>query len=106
MLVSKVVVSAILRMLVILLRRLVHAIDGSVISMSLHMLLQILRTFEGLATELAPMWLQRHMDSNVRSDVVAFDHLNMAVAPCTLQVKIIGTLAPNVFIADMFLAKR
>ena len=90
----------------ILLRGLIHAIDDSIISMSFHVLLQILRTFEGLAAELASMRLQRHMDSDVRSDMVAFDHLNMAIAPCTLQIKVVGAFAPDVFITHMFLDKR
>ena len=52
-------------MLVARLGGLIHTIDDRIIGMSLHMLLQILGPFERLAAELASMWLQRYMDSNV-----------------------------------------
>lgn len=44
---------------------LVHAIEDRIISMGFHMLFQILRSLEGLATESAAMRLQRYVDSNV-----------------------------------------
>lgn len=39
--------------------------EGGVISVSLDVLLQILRPLEGLATKIASVWLQRYMDTNV-----------------------------------------
>jgi hypothetical protein len=36
-------------------------------------LLEILRPLEGLATELALVWLERNMNANVGSDVVTLD---------------------------------
>ena len=63
---------------------LVHAIENRVIRVGFHMLLQILRTFERLATELATMRFQGHMDADVRSDVIAFDDLNATVRPGAL----------------------
>lgn len=38
--------------------------------MRLHMLLQILRSLEGLSTALAGMWFEWNVNSNVRSDVI------------------------------------
>lgn len=80
------VVAAILGMLMVLLRRLVHPVNYGVIGVSLDVLLQVLRTFERLAAELASMRFQRYVDSNMRRDVIPLDHLNMAVSPRTLQV--------------------
>lgn len=73
--------------------------------MSLNMLLEVLGTLKRLATELASMRLQRHMDSNVRCDMIAFDNLNMAVGPRALQVEIVSALATNMFITDMILGR-
>ena len=49
------------------------------------------------------MGLQRDMDPNVRSDVVAFNDGDMAVSPCALQIEIVRTFAANVSVANMFL---
>ena len=67
------------------------------------MFLKVLRAFEGLATKLTSVGLQRYVDPDVRRNVVTFDHLNVAVGPCTLQVEIVGALAPDVLIAHMIL---
>jgi len=64
-LITHVVPSVLVRVTVIRLRGLAHAIDHGVVSVSFDMLLEILRTLECLATELASMWFQGHMDSNV-----------------------------------------
>ena len=74
--------------------------------MSFHMLLQVLGTLEGLATELATMRLQGHMNSDVRRDVVAFNDLNGTICPGALQIEIVSTFAADVFIADVVLAKH
>ena len=67
-------------MLVIITRRaLIHTVDDSIVSMSFHMLLQILWSFETLATEVASMWFQGDMDTDVRSNMVAFDDLYIAI---------------------------
>ena len=63
---------------------LVHTIENRVISVGFHMLLQILRAFESLATELAAMRFQGHMDADVRSYVIALDDLNATVCPGAL----------------------
>ncbi len=65
MLITHVVSSVLVRVTVIRLRRLAHAIDHGVVSVSFDMLLEILRTLERLATELASMWFQGHMHSDV-----------------------------------------
>ncbi len=65
MLITHAVSSVLVRVTVIRLRRLAHAIDHGVVSVSFDMLLEILRTLERLATELASMWFQGHMHSDV-----------------------------------------
>lgn len=82
---------------------LIDAVENSIIGMSFHMLLQILRTLESLATELATMRFQGNMDSNVRSDMIALDNLNAAVRPRALQVEIVSAFAANVFVAYVIL---
>ena len=67
--------SAILVLVIIARCTLRDAVEDGVIGVSLHMLLEILRTLEGLATELTSMRLQGHMDSYVRSYVIALDNL-------------------------------
>ena len=84
---------------------LIHTIENRVISVGFHMLLQILRTFEGLATELATMRLQGHMNTDMRSYVIALDDLNATVRPGALQIEVICAFAPNMFVADMILDK-
>lgn len=39
--------------------------EGGVVGMSLDVLLQVLRSLEGLATKIASVWLQRYMDTDV-----------------------------------------
>jgi hypothetical protein len=41
--------------------------------MSLHVLLEILRTLEGLSTEVTFVRLQWYVDTDMRSDVVTLD---------------------------------
>lgn len=82
---------------------LVDTIENGIIGMSFHMLLQILGTLESLAAELATMRFQGNVDSNVRSDMIAFNHLNAAVRPRALQVEIISAFAANMFVAYVIL---
>jgi hypothetical protein len=58
--------------------------------MSLDVLLEILRTLECLATELALVGLQGDVDSDVRSDVVTLDCGGAALAPSTGQVEVVS----------------
>jgi hypothetical protein len=69
----------------------------------LDMLLEVLRTLERLATEITLVWLEGHMNSDMRGDVVAFDGCDPTLRPLTLQVQIIGAFSANMFLADMFL---
>jgi hypothetical protein len=47
--------------------------EHRVIGMRLDMFLEILWSLEGLAAEITLMWFQRHMNPDVRGDVVALD---------------------------------
>lgn len=74
--------------------------------MGLDMLLQVLRPLEGLATEVTLVRLERHMDANVRGDVVAFDGGGTAGTPLTSQVQVVGALAADMTLTDVFLNRR
>ena len=67
------------------------------------MLLQILRALEGLSAELALVGFQGDVDSNVGGDVVTLDGGGSALAPGAGQVEVVGRLAANMALADMFL---
>ena len=43
------------------------------------------------------------MDADVRGDVVPLDDLNVAGAPPTCKIQVVGTLATNMSIADVVL---
>ena len=79
--------------------------SGRVISMGLDVFFQVLRALERLATELAPVRFERDMDSDVRGDVIALDHGDVAVGPTAGQVEVVGALATDVPFADVFLRK-
>lgn len=72
--------------------------------MCFYMLLKILWALEGLSAEFTSMRFQWDVDSNMGGDVIALDNGDMAVAPCALQVEIVGALPPNVTVANMFLS--
>lgn len=71
--------------------------------MGLDVFLQILGPLEGLATEVALVWLQGDMHANVGGDVVALDGGGVAVAPLASQVQVVGALAADMALADVFL---
>ena len=71
--------------------------------MCLDVLLQVLRTLEGLAAELAAMGLQRDVNADVGGDVVAFDDLNTACAPRALQIEVVRALATDVALTHVIL---
>jgi hypothetical protein len=73
--------------------------------MSLDMLLQILGTLESLATEITLVRLERHMHTNVGSDVVALDSGGVAGSPLTSQVQVVGALATDMAFANVFLLR-
>lgn len=71
--------------------------------MSLDVLLEILRSLESLATEVALMRLEWDMDADVRCDVIALDGCDAARAPVTSQVEVVCALATDVTLAYVFL---
>jgi len=75
--------------------------EDRVIGMSLDVLLEILRTLEGLATEVTFVRLQRDMDTDVRCDVVTLDSGGTAGCPLARQVEIVSALAANMFVTDV-----
>lgn len=77
--------------------------DDRVISMGLDMLLQVLRTLERLATEVAAVRFQWNVDTDVRSNMIPFDHMDATVAPHALEIQVVGALATDVIFADMIL---
>ena len=76
-----------------------------VICVGLDVLLEILGSLEGFATEVALMRLQGHMHANMRSNVVAFYSRRSTVAPLAGQIQVIGALAANMALADMILRR-
>lgn len=54
--------------------------------MSLDVLLQILWALEGLAAEVTLVGLQGHVNTDVRSNVIALDSGSTAIAPLAGQV--------------------
>jgi len=46
------------------------------------------------------------MDTNVRGDVVAFDDLDLTIAPGALQIQIIGALPTDVAFANVILESK
>lgn len=72
--------------------------------MGLDMLLQILGTLEGLAAEVTLVRFKRNMDSNMRGDMVAFDSRSATATPLASQVKVVGTLAADMALTNVFLA--
>lgn len=75
--------------------------ENRVVGMRLDMLLEILRTLEGLAAEVALVGLQGHVDPDVRGDVIALDGGGPALVPLAGEVQVVGALAANVLLADV-----
>lgn len=73
--------------------------------MGFDVLLEILRTFEGLSTELALVGLEGYMDTDMRCDMVALDGGGPTASPTTGEVQVIGTLTTDVTLADVILAE-
>lgn len=76
--------------------------DG-VIGMSLDMLLQVLWALEGLAAKVTLVWLEGHMDTNMRGDMVSLDGGRTTATPLAGQVEVVGALAANMAFTDVFL---
>jgi len=70
------------------------------------MLLQVLRSLEGLAAKVAFVRLERNVDADVGSDVVALHGGRAAGTPLTGEVEVIGALATDMSFTDMVLYSR
>lgn len=71
--------------------------------MSLDVLLQVLWSFESLATEFALVRLQGHMDTNMRGDMVSLHCGRSAVTPLTGEIEIICALATDMSFTNVVL---
>jgi hypothetical protein len=71
--------------------------------MYLDVLLEILRTLESLSTEIALVWFERNVDSNVGSDMIALDCGGTALIPSASKVQVVCALASDVLLADVLL---
>lgn len=84
-----------------------HVMAGSgqnrVVGVGLDVLLEILRALEGLAAELALVGFERNVDANVRSDVITLDGGCSARVPLASEAQVVGALATDVALANMFL---
>ena len=69
----------------------------------LDVLLQVLRTLETLAAEVALVGLEGHMDSDVRRNVVTLHRGGAAEIPAASQIQVVCALAANMTLANMFL---
>lgn len=74
-----------------------------VVSVSLDVLLQVLRTLECLATEVALVRLERDVNTDVRRDVVALNRGGAAVSPLAGEVQVVGAFATNVTLTNVIL---
>jgi hypothetical protein len=75
--------------------------ENGVIGMSLDMLLEILRSLERLATELALVRLERNVNTDVRGDVIALYGGSATRIPLAGEVQVVCTLAANMAFTDM-----
>jgi hypothetical protein len=74
-----------------------------VVSMSLDMLLEILRSLEGFAAKVTLMWLQGHVHADVRGDMISLDSRGAAVTPLAGEVEIVGAFTTNMALTNMVL---
>lgn len=71
--------------------------------MRLYMLLQILRSLEGLAAKIALVRLERDMNPNMRGDMVPLHRCGAAIPPLADEVQVVGRLATDMLFANVFL---
>ena len=72
----------------------------------LNMLLQVLGSLEALAAEVALVRLKGNMDTDMRSDVVTLNSGCPTLIPLAGEVKVVGALATNMLLANVFLKGR
>lgn len=70
------------------------------------MFFQVLRTLEGLTTEVTFVRLQWDVDSNVRGNVVTLHSGGAALIPATREIEVICALTTHVLLANVFLNSR
>ncbi len=80
--------------------------DHRVISVRFDMLLEILRTLEGLATKVTPVRLEWDVDTDVGGDMIALDSGRLASTPVADQLKVVGALTTDMALADVILVLR
>ena len=73
--------------------------------MGLDVLLQILRTLEGLSAEITFVWFEGDMDSDVGGDMIPLDGGGTARVPSTGEVQIVGAFSSDMLLADVVLEK-
>jgi hypothetical protein len=94
-----------LRAIVHTTRILARGHKNRVIGMCLDMLLEILRTLERFATELALVRLERNVNANVRGDVVALHSSGPAGVPLAGEVQVVCALAANMAFTDVLIER-
>jgi hypothetical protein len=67
------------------------------------MLLQILRTLESLAAEVAFVRLKWHVNTDVGGDMITLDCCGVTSTPLTRQVEVVGAFTPNMALANMLI---
>ena len=77
--------------------------QDAVIRVGLDVLLQILRSLEGLPAEVALVWLEWDIDADVGGDVVSLDGGSAACTPLAGQVEVVGALAAYMTVANVVL---
>lgn len=73
--------------------------------MGFDMLLQVLRTFEGFAAEVAFVRLERDVNADMRGDMIALHGGSGAITPTTRETQIVGALATDMSFTDVFLSR-
>lgn len=73
-----------------------------VVGVCLDMLLEILGALEGLATEVTFVRLQRHVDTDVGSNVVTLDGGGSARIPPAGEVQVVCALSSDMLLTDVF----
>jgi hypothetical protein len=77
--------------------------ENRVIGVRLDVLLEILRTLESFTAEVALMWLQWHVNTDMRGNVIPLDSGCAASAPLASQVQVVCALAADMALTDVVL---
>lgn len=67
------------------------------------MFLQILRALEGFSAEVAFVWFERNMDTDMAGDVVALDGGSTTATPLASQTEVVCAFAADMAFADVVL---